>query len=64
MRAEDAYDEVVRITRPIYKDMKLTHYNHNAFDANPDNLFHWARIREEVARDVEVARNATRAERP
>ena len=39
----------------IYRDMKLTHYNGNSFDANPDNLFHWERIRAEVARDVEVA---------
>jgi hypothetical protein len=52
------WDEVIRITRPIYRDMKLTHYNHNSFDANPDNLFHWARIRAEVAADVDVARNA------
>jgi hypothetical protein len=50
------WDEVIRITRPIYKDMKLTAYNGNSFDANPDNLFHWARIRAEVAQDVEVAR--------
>jgi hypothetical protein len=53
------WDEVIRISRPIYKDMRLTHYNHNAFDANPDNLFHWALIRNQVAQDVEVARNAS-----
>jgi hypothetical protein len=53
------WDEVIRITRPLYQDMKLTHYNHNAFTANPDNLFHWARIRDEVAKDVEVAREAS-----
>jgi hypothetical protein len=47
------------ITRPLYRDMKLTHYNGNSFDANPDNLFHWERIRAEVAHDVEVARAAT-----
>ncbi len=58
-RALAHWDEVIRITRPIYKDMRLTHYNHNSFDANPDNLFHWALIRDEVARDVEVARQAT-----
>jgi len=51
-----AWDEVVKITTPLYKDMKLTHYNHNSFDANPDNLFHWARIRPEVAADIDVAR--------
>jgi hypothetical protein len=52
------WDEVVRITRPIYRDMPLTHYNHNSFEANDDNLFHWALIREEVARDVEIARQS------
>ena len=50
------WDEVIRITRPIYKDMKLTAYNGNSFDANPDNFFHWALVRDEVARDVDVAR--------
>jgi hypothetical protein len=28
-RALDHWDEVVRITRPIHRDMRLTHYNHN-----------------------------------
>jgi hypothetical protein len=54
-------DQLAAATRPIYRDMKLTHYNGNSFDANPDNLFHWARIRPEVARDVEVARSATKS---
>ena len=58
-RALGHWDEVVKITRPLYRDMPLTHYNHNAFDANPDNKFHWALIRDEVAQDVEVARTAT-----
>lgn len=49
------WDEVIRITRPIYRDMRLTHYNHNSFEANDTNLFHWALIRDEVARDVEIA---------
>jgi len=57
-KALAAWDELIRITRPIYKDMKLTHYNGNSFDANPDNLFHWALVRKEVAADVEVARKA------
>jgi hypothetical protein len=58
-KALACWDEVIRITRPIYQDMKLTHYNGNSFDANPDNLFHWARIRPEVAADIEVARNGS-----
>jgi hypothetical protein len=52
------WDQLVSITRPIYKDMKLAHYNGNSFDANPNNLFHWALIRGEVAQDVDVARRA------
>jgi hypothetical protein len=61
-RALEHWDEVVRITRPIYRDMRLTHYNHSSFEANPDNLFHWALIRDQVARDVEIARSSGRAE--
>jgi hypothetical protein len=57
-RALAEWDEVVAITRPLYRDMPLTHYNHNAFTANPDNLFHWSRVRGEVAQDVEIARAA------
>lgn len=52
------WDEVIKITRPIYKDMKLTHYNHNFYTANNDNLFHWALIRDEVAMDIEIAEKA------
>jgi len=58
-KALDFWDEVIRISRPIYKDMPLTHYNHNYFEANDDNLFHWELIRDEVANDIEIARNAT-----
>jgi len=57
-RALGHWDEVVRITRPLYRDMPLVHYNHNAFVANADNLFHWALVREEVASDVEIARGS------
>jgi hypothetical protein len=57
-RALEYWDQLIAITRPLYRDMKLTHYNGNSFDANPNNLFHWALIRDEVARDVEVARLA------
>jgi hypothetical protein len=46
-------------TRPIYRDMKLTHYNGNSFDANPANLFHWDRVRKEVEKDVATAVAAT-----
>ena len=52
------WDKVIEITRPIYRGMRLTHYNHNFFDANDKNLFHWALIRDEVARDVDIALKA------
>ena len=61
-KAVGEWDEVVRITRPLYRDMKLTHYNHNAFVPNEKNLFHWALVRDEVAADVEIARAARRSE--
>jgi hypothetical protein len=57
-RALEYWDEVIRITRPLYRDMPLTHYNGNARDANGDNLFHWSRIRGEVAADLDIARNS------
>ena len=52
----------MRITRPLYRDMKLTHYNHNFFVANDRNLFHWALVRDEVAADVAIARSAREGE--
>jgi hypothetical protein len=52
------WDEVIKITRPIYRDMRLTHYNHNFFTANDNNLFHWSLIRNEVAKDVEIAKTS------
>jgi len=57
-RAVEYWDTVIEITRPIYRDMPLTHYNRNSRDANDDNLFHWARIRHQVAQDVTIAREA------
>ena len=61
--ALERWDEVIRITRPLYRDMPLTHYNGNSRDANDRNLFHWARIRDEVARNVEIARACLAGER-
>jgi len=49
------WDKVIKITRPIYKDMRLTHYNHNFFTANDHNFFHWELIRDQVAKDVDIA---------
>jgi hypothetical protein len=60
-RAVEYWDTVIKITRPIYRDMPLTHYNGNSRDASDDNLFHWARIRNQVAQDVEIAGEAVPA---
>ena len=35
-KALGALGQLIRITRPLYRDMKLTHYNGNSFDANPE----------------------------
>jgi hypothetical protein len=59
VQALEHWDKIVAITQPLYNDMRLTHYNHNFFTANPDNLFHWARVRDEVAKDLETVRAAT-----
>ncbi|MCH6233168.1 glycoside hydrolase family 20 zincin-like fold domain-containing protein [Cognataquiflexum rubidum] len=53
------WDQVISISRPIYKDMPLAHYNGSSHDRNDDNLFHWALIRDEVANDIELAKSAS-----
>lgn len=58
-RALEYWDEVIAITRPIYKDMPLAHNNPPDNQRNDDNLFHWDRMRPAIAADVETARAAT-----
>ncbi|MEP7323992.1 MAG: hypothetical protein ABI761_18835 [Saprospiraceae bacterium] len=55
------WDEVIKITKPIYKDMPLVHYSEQ--DSKPwqenDHLrFHWKYLRDDVAKDVEIASQA------
>ncbi len=57
-KALEYWDEVIRITRPIYRDMPLTHYNHISYDENKNNLFHWALIRDQVKADIDIARKS------
>lgn len=57
-KALSYWDEVVEITRPLYKDMHLTHYMGGGFERDDEKLFHWEHIRPEVAEDIEIARNA------
>lgn len=55
------WDTVVEITRPLYDDMPLVHFSEQDgkhWKENDHLRFHWANLRPDVARDVEVAKNA------
>ena len=52
------WDKVIEITRPIYRDMYLTHLRGSSKNLNPDGYFHWALIRPQVVADVESVRRA------
>ncbi|GAA4397958.1 hypothetical protein GCM10023187_07970 [Nibrella viscosa] len=55
------WDEVVAITRPIYKDMPLVHFSEqlgNTREQNDKLRFHWSILRPEVAKDIDIARQA------
>jgi hypothetical protein len=55
------WDELVSITRPIYSDMPLVHYSEQDGVRSKENqslLFHWEKIRPNVARDMEIVENA------
>ena len=55
------WDEVVKISSPIYKEMPLVHFSEQkniSPEAKAKLRFHWALLRDEVAKDIEMARNA------
>lgn len=55
------WDEVVRITRPLYIDMPLVHFSEQdgkSWKENDHLRFHWALLRPDVAKDIEIAKNA------
>jgi hypothetical protein len=55
------WDKVIDITRPIYNDMPLVHFsesNHKNWKENDHLRFHWEKLRPDVARDIETAKNA------
>ena len=61
-KALEDWDQVIRITRPLYKDMPLTHLSEQNGVRSAENArlrWHWAMTRADVARDVEIARTAT-----
>ncbi|HEX8676530.1 MAG TPA: hypothetical protein VF700_04880, partial [Segetibacter sp.] len=55
------WDIVIGITRPIYNDMPLVHYSEQNGVRSKENQrleFHWEKIRSDVAKDLETAKNA------
>ena len=55
------WDIVIGITRPIYNDMPLVHYSEQNGVRSKENQrleFHWEKIRPDVAKDIETAKNA------
>ena len=55
------WDEVIRLTRPLYNDMPLTHLSEQngvRSAANARLTWHWAMTRTAVARDIDIARAA------
>lgn len=56
------WDIVVGITRPLYNDMPLVHFSEQDgkhWTENDHLRFHWELLRPEVAKDIEIAKNAT-----
>ena len=56
------WDEVVHITRPLYNDIPLVHFSEQNGIRSEENkhlTFHWEKIRPDVAKDIETAKNAT-----
>ncbi len=55
------WDNVIEITRPIYNDMPLVHLSEQdgkSWKENDHLRFHWALLRDDVANDVAIAKNA------
>jgi hypothetical protein len=61
--ALNQWDHVIDITRPLYRDMLLTHMIGSSKNLNPDGRFHWEIIRPQVAKDVQQARTVMSAVR-
>lgn len=55
------WDVVVNITRPLYNEMPLVHFSEQDdkhWKENDHLRFHWQLLRPEVAKDVDIAKNA------
>ena len=47
------WDQVIAITRPLYRDMPLAHYNPPDNRRNEQNLFHWALLRPAIEGELQ-----------
>ncbi|MES2647958.1 MAG: hypothetical protein V4717_13850 [Bacteroidota bacterium] len=57
-KALQYWDAIIAITRPLYNDMPLVHYSEQNGVRSKENqslLFHWEKIRPEVAKDISIA---------
>jgi hypothetical protein len=55
------WDNIISITKPLYKNMPLVHLSQQGGKESNENFyltFHWETIRPDVARDVEIAQKA------
>jgi hypothetical protein len=55
------WDNIVSITKPLYKNMPLVHLSQQGGQESNENFyltFHWETIRPDVAKDVEIAQKA------
>ena len=60
-RALAYWDSIIQITEPLYKPMPLVHYSEQdgkPWQQNDSLRFHWMYLRNDVERDVEIAKNA------
>ena len=61
-KALEYWDNIIGITRPLYKDMPLVHLSQQGGKESKENFyltFHWEKIRTDVAKDIEIAQQAT-----
>lgn len=60
-KALSYWDEVIKITRPLYMEMPLVHLSEQDgkhWKENDHLRFHWELLRADVLKDIETARNA------
>jgi Glycosyl hydrolase family 20, domain 2 len=60
-KALSYWDEVVKISQPIYNEMPLVHFTEQknmSKEAINKLRFHWSILRKDVANDIDIAKNA------